>query len=220
MKPVTPTTPSTVTPEAGALAPERVSLPDSYVPPVVAVLPVLARHDSQMAAAAQRAGTSIERAFERAIDAAFTILGYETKLLGQGKGRVPDGIATAHDHSYTILWDGKVRGAGYSMGTDDRVIRDYVTTQSREVKRRAYLRNLYYFIVSSAFADDYDDAISSLKMETDVNEVVLLEAAALVAMVDAKLRDPLRISLGPDGLQRLFSASGVLTADKVRSFFS
>ena len=40
---------------------------------------------------------------------------------------------------------------------------------------------------------------------------------ALVEMVDAKLRAPLQITLGPDGLQRLFSDSGVVTAEKVKA---
>ena len=53
-------------------------------------------------------------------------------------------------------------------------------------------------------------------METDINEVILLHASALVAMVDAKLRAPRQVSLGPDGLQRLFTSSGVLTAEDVR----
>jgi hypothetical protein len=53
-------------------------------------------------------------------------------------------------------------------------------------------------------------------METDVNEVCLVEAEALTAMVEAKMRSPREVSLGPDGLQRLFSVSGVLSADVVR----
>jgi hypothetical protein len=40
--------------------------------------------------------------------------------------------------------------------------------------------------VSSEFADDFDDAIRSLKMETDVNEVCLVEADALVARLEAR----------------------------------
>ena len=71
-------------------------------------------------------------------------------------------------------------------------------------------------IISSSFVDDYDDAIRSLKMETDVNEVILVEADAIVAMVDAKLRDPILTSLGADGLQGLFSTSGILKAEYVR----
>jgi hypothetical protein len=191
-------------------------LPENYVPPIVAILPDMARNDPKLRDAAKASGTSLERAFEKSIDAVFTILGYETKLLGQGKGRVPDGLAVSVDDSYAILWDAKMRGDSYSMGTDDRAIREYVMTQSRDLKRRRSLRNIYYFIISSEFADDFDEAIRSLKMETDISEVCLVEADALVAMVDAKLRFPQDISLGPDGLQRFFSESGILSADFIR----
>jgi hypothetical protein len=191
-------------------------LPESYLPPIIAILPRMASNEEELVQAAKRSGTTLERAFEKFVDAAFTTMGYETKLLGQGQGRVPDGLAMAPDDNYAVLWDAKVRGKGYSMGTDDRTIREYITTQSRELKRRRFIRNIYYAIVSSRFADDYDDLIRSIKMETDVNEVCLLEADALVAMVDAKLRSPLQITLGPDGIQRLFTVSGILNADMVR----
>ena len=191
-------------------------LPESYVPPIIAALPRMARNEAPLREAAKASGTSLERAFEKSINAAFTVLGYETKLLGQGQGRVPDGQALNLDDSYAILWDGKVRGESYNMGTDDRAVKEYVTTQSRELKKRRGLRNIYYLIVSSKFGDDYEDAIRSLKMETDVNEVCLVEADALVAMVEARMRSPREVSLGPDGLQRLFTVSGVLSADGVR----
>jgi hypothetical protein len=193
-----------------------VRLPESYVPPIISILPRMARNEALLREAAKASGTSLERAFEKSINAAFTMLNYETKLLGQGQGRVPDGQALSLDDSYAILWDAKVRGDGYSMGTDDRAVKEYITTQSRELKRRRGLRNIYYFIVSSHFADDFDDSIRSLKMETDVNEVCLVEADAIVAMVEAKMRSPREVSLGPDGLQRLYSVSGVLSPDIVR----
>jgi hypothetical protein len=191
-------------------------LPDSYVPPIVAVLPQMATNDPKLIEAARASGTSIERAFEKSVNAAFTILGYDTQLLGQGAGRVPDGRALDLDDSYAILWDGKVRTNGYNMGTDDRTIREYIVTQSRELKRRRSVRNIYYVIVSSGFQDDGDDLIRMLKMDTDVNEVILMQADSLVAMVDMKLRDPHQVTLGPDGLQRLFTSSGILNSEDVR----
>ena len=69
-------------------------------------------------------------------------------------------------------------------------------------------------------ADDFDDTIRSIKMDTDVNEVVLMEADALVAIVEAKLRAPLEITLGADGIQRLYTSSGVLNAETVRELLS
>lgn len=190
-------------------------LPDSYIPPIVAILPRIARNEEGLDAAAKASGTSLVRAFEKSIHAALTILGYDTKLLGQGAGRVPDGLALDQDNSYALMWDAKIRTDGCSMGTDDRTIREYVMGQSRELKRRRSFRNIYYVIVSSAFQDDFDDLIRSLKMETDTNEVCLMEAGALVAMVDAKLRNPLSVTLGADGLQRLFSDSGIIKAEDV-----
>ena len=190
-------------------------LPESYVPPVVAIISRMASNEADLVTAAKASGVALDRAFEKHINATFTILGYDAQLLGQGQGRVPDGLAIDVDNSYAVIWDAKVRADGYSMGTDDRTIREYIMTQSRKLKKRGSLRNVYYVIVSSGFADDYDDTIRSLKMDTDVSEVCLVEADALVAMVDAKLRDPHTISLGPDGIQRLFSTSGVLTANSV-----
>jgi len=193
-------------------------LPESYVPPIVAILPILARNDSSLAEIATRSGTSVARAFEKSVNAAFTVLGYDTKLMGQGQGRVPDGRALALDENYAILWDSKMRAHGYSLGTDDRVIREYIATQSRELSRR--YRNIYYIIVSSYFVDDFDDTIASIKMETDISEVVLLDAEALVAIVEAKLRAPLQLTLASDGIQRLFTQSGRLSAEMVREFLA
>jgi hypothetical protein len=215
-RPTTATTASITKPALIPVATSDKKLPDSYVPPIVAVLPDMARNDPMLADAAKASGTSLERAFEKCVNAAFTILGYETQLLGQGQGRVPDGRATSADDGYAILWDAKVRTSGYSIGTDDRTIREYITTQSREMKRRRSFRNVYYMIVSSGFTDDGDDLIRMLKMDTDVNEVILLNVDALVSMVDVRLRDPQQVSLGPDGLQRLFTSSGILAADDVR----
>lgn len=195
-------------------------LPESYVPPVVSILPQMSRNETQLIELAQRSGTALSRAFEKSIHAAFTILGFETKLLGAGQGRVPDGEAIARDERYAVVWDAKIRGDGYSIGTDDRTIREYISTRSRELKRRGALRNIYYAIISSTFLEDYDEAILAIKMETDVNEVCLIEAASLVAMVDAKLRAPLELSLGADGLQRLFADGGRMTATAVQEAFA
>jgi hypothetical protein len=62
--------------------------------------------------------------------------------------------------------------------------------------------------------------IASIKMETDVSEVILLEAEALVAVVEAKLRAPLELGLGLDGIQRLLTKSGILTAAMVREYLA
>ncbi len=191
-------------------------LPDSYIPPVVFVLPLIAKGSDEITKIAKDSGTHLPTAFEKYIDIAFSILGYETKRLGQGSGRNPDGIAYNYDDSYAIIWDAKVRQNDYSIGTDDRTIKEYIGVHSRELKKRKSFRNIYYLIISSNFKEDFDDAICNLKMDTDVNEIILLEVDALVEMVNIKLRDPIQVSLGPDGIQRLFTLSGILNKQRVQ----
>lgn len=208
-----------VKPHSFSNQPDLSRLPESYVPPIISVLIEMANNNESLTQIARNSGTSLERAFEKHIDIAFKILGYETRLMGQGNGRVPDGFAVAKDDDYIILWDAKIRSDGYSMGTDDRTIREYITTQSRELKKRRHYKNIYYAIISSGFVSDFDEAIRSIKMETDVNEVLLMEASALVSMVDAKLRDP-SVTLGSDGFQRIFSSSGIINTQIVKEQFS
>ena len=193
-------------------------LPESYIPPIVAVLSAMARHDTSLVEAAKKSGISLERAFEKNIDAAFTMLGYETKLLGQGGGRVPDGRALALDDNYAVLWDAKVRNAGYSLGTDDRAIREYIATQSRELSRR--YRNIYYLIISSSFTDDFDDSIASIKMETDVSEVVLFEAIVAIMIESSnqyELHD--KPSIGGGGHDHATGVHASAKSNAARSHF-
>ena len=203
-------------PPGGKLPPITSRLPDSYVPPIVAILPRMARNESELIEASKASGASLERMFEKHVNIAFTVLGYETTLMGQGQGRVPDGRAVAVEDFYAILWDAKARTDKYILGQDDRAIREYVTTQNKELSKKHHLLNVYYLIISSEFGEDHDDAIRSLKMETGISEVCLVTADALVAMVDARVRDPLQVTLGSAGLQRLFSTSGIVTAKTVQ----
>jgi hypothetical protein len=39
----------------------------------------------------------------------------------------------------------------------DRAIREYVNSQSRDLKRRRSLRSIHYVVVLSSFVDDFDD---------------------------------------------------------------
>ena len=79
------------------------------------------------------------------------------------------------------------------------------------------MRSLYFMVISSTFTGNHDDAIRSLKIDTNVNEVLLVEVKSLLAMLEGKLRNP-NVSLGPDGIQRLLASSGLLVETDVREF--
>jgi hypothetical protein len=63
---------------------------------------------------------------------------------------------------------------GYTMGTDDRAIRQYIETQSRILKRGRGVRKIYYLIISSSFSDEFDDLIGALKMESSYGPLIII----------------------------------------------
>ena len=193
-------------------------LPSSFVPPVVSILAALAKNDPIVEAACKKAGVSVEKTFEDRISLLFKIMGFFVEPLGQGYGRVPDGIAICQEFRYAIIFDAKVRSGKYTVGTDDRAIKEYI---SREVDRlrRQGIRNVYFAVISSSFSDDFDTVIRNLKIETEIREVLFIEAAALVTLLDQKLRNP-ELDLGPNGVQGLLAQSAIITDAEMKDLLA
>lgn len=191
-------------------------LPTSYIPPVVSVIPSLAKNDHIIENLCNNTGISVSKAFEEKIALLFKMLGYKVEALGQGNGRVPDGIAICNEFHYGLIFDAKVRQEGYSLGVDDRAIREYIFHETEKLKRQG-IKNVYFLIISSFFRGDYDTFIRNLKMETDIREILFMEAPALLTILEQKLRNP-ELDLGSKGIQGLFAQSGVISNEEVKEF--
>ena len=112
-------------------------------------------------------------------------------------------------NSYAIIWDGKVRTDGYSIGTDDRTMREYITTQSRELKRRRHLKHLLRRRLKRL--------PGGLRRYTQSDEQSRgLYLGQMLWSQWWTRCDPLALSLGSDGLQRLFSTSGYHRPQRAR----
>lgn len=98
-------------PETADVTEPAETLPSSYIPPIVSILPDLVRRTEQMVALAEQNGTTVESLFENRLAVCFRILGYNVEDLGQGTGRNPDGIFTyrGNDSSYAVIYDAKTR---------------------------------------------------------------------------------------------------------------
>ncbi len=88
--------------------------------------------------------------FERKVSALFRMLDFDVTQLGQGKGREPDGILTFRQENIAFIYDAKVREGGYSVGTDDRAMREYIAAHMPNLEKQGY-KKLGFLIVSSKF---------------------------------------------------------------------
>jgi hypothetical protein len=199
---------------------QTMTLPDSYVPPIVSILPDLGENTEEIQEVVEETGNSVETLFENRLARAFRMLGFEVEELGQGSGRRPDGIAKSHRHNYAIIYDAKAYEGGYSIGTrGERKFQDYINREVPSLREQGF-RNIYFAVVSGAFTDSGKDAIRTLKITTDIEEVRLIEAEALLSLLETRLREP-KFSLGLGevggiGVQAFFAESGLLTAADVR----
>jgi hypothetical protein len=152
--------------------------------------------------------------FEKDVNIAFQMLGFEVADYGQGTGRNPDGIAKENQYRYAILIDSKSRKDGYKVGTEDRKFIEYIKT-FREPLRKSGFTNIYFLVVSSGFESVSAKSIKNIKVETQVS-TTLLTSRLLLRLLSNKIRMPRLFDLKK--FQELLIEDGEITEKKINKF--
>jgi len=174
-----------------------------YVPPVV----------QQFVECSLGEGSSLD--FERQVIELFRMLGFQVDELGQGKGREPDGIAYCREYNYAILFDAKSSKSGYTIGTDDRTMIEYIRRNERELRKEGY-SNLYYVVVSSSFKGTSKPSIDRVRAETGIKSLVLVTSKQALRLLSARIENPYVFDLERFG--SLLLDSGELAEESVEEF--
>lgn len=192
----------------------RMLLGESYVPPVVDCLPELAAGEVEAERLCAERGLDTNVEFERRVGLAFQLLGLDVELLGQGAGRVADGIARCSSGRWAVIYDAKVRRGGFVMGTEDRKFREYIERHGDDLAREG-IDSLYFAVVSSSFDEGDVQKAREVVRLTKAKAFILLEATALRALVELKLRT--RVLDDWASLERMFTVSSILDLSRVES---
>jgi hypothetical protein len=185
-----------------------------FIPPVLSDLEKLASGDPEIHDRYRKLGQSPENALERLVWIAFRMLGYEVEELGHmtpGE-RTPDGIAYAKRDHYAMLLDSKVGSDGYSMGTDDRALIEYITTQAPRLESEG-IDSIYFCIISSRFKGDNQPAVLRIRRETRAKNITFLRSGMLLRLVELKIQNP-RITLA--NLHAIFLRSELIEEVDIR----
>ncbi len=154
---------------------------------------------------------------EKRVAFAFRMLGLEVSILGQGAGRVADGIAWCRPGRWALVYDAKVRRGGFVMGTEDRKFREYIERHGKDLERKG-IDAIYFAVISSSFAESDLEKAREIVRRTKAKAFVLLEASALRALVELRLRT--RVLEDPEVLERLFMLSKIVGLSDVQSLRS
>lgn len=159
----------------------------NYLPQALTDLEKLAINHNDTVANYSRRGRNPEHEFEKKIWFAFRNLDFRLDELGHKRpGRHPDGIAYENENRCAIIFDGKMREGGYSIQTDDRVIKDYMEKLTPKLRSTGF-DNHYYVIISSFFRGKNSQKIDEITQRTSLKNVILMKAELLLYLVQLKL---------------------------------
>lgn len=183
---------------------EKIWYPDedrAYLPPAVTDLDEIASGTEEANERYAPVDSDLATIFERKCATIFKMLGFDTEVMGQGSGRNPDGIATAVRNDYAIIYDAKKRQNGYRIGRDDRTIREYIETHTRRLRDQGK-KSIYFAIISSSFRDVDESNLREVRISTDIDNIVLLQADLMQELLRLRLDEPY---LNLDDIEWIFS---------------
>jgi hypothetical protein len=150
-----------------------------YIPPVLADLPKIARSDPVK--------------LEEKIWILGRMLGYDVEELGHKLSgeRRPDAVFISNKDNCAILLDAKVREDAYQLGTDDRIIVDYIRREFNRLEMSRGVKRLQYVIVSSDFRGDPTKGIRDIRKYAPMcQSVSLVTPEVLLRMLETHLKNP------------------------------
>ncbi len=132
-------------------------------------------------------------AFEKLVAEIFKQLDFEVELLGQGCGRNPDAILRLREENTAFIVDAKAYAKGYSMGVDDRAIKEYINHYCPKLQKEGY-KKVGFIIVSNSFKSNFDGFVNEITWNTDIKRFILLSSEALLYLLAYKTKDRLGLS--------------------------
>lgn len=149
--------------------------------------------------------------FEKLVAEIFGLLDFDVKFLGKGSGRNPDAVLRFREENTAFIVDAKAYRDGYSMGIDDRAIREYIGHHCPQLQKEGY-KKIGFIIVSNSFKSNLESFINEITWNTDIKRFILLTSEALLYLLAYKMKDKRNL---PTIVERLVSMGNLVTASNV-----
>lgn len=150
--------------------------------------------------------------FEKMVAETFKLLGFETESFGQGTGRNPDAIIKFREEHTAFIVDAKAYNDGYSMGRDDRAIREYIATYCPKLRKDGFTK-IGFIVVSNSFKTNLLEFANDITWNTDIKRFISLTTEALLYCLGYKTKDD-KVNLSII-IEHLTGLNGVITSQNI-----
>lgn len=147
----------------------------------------------ELGAETEKSSSSKGSAYEKLVAEIFKQLDFEVEILGQGSGRNPDAILRHREENTAFIVDAKAYSNGYSLGVDDRAIKEYINHYCPKLQKEGY-KKIGFIIVSNSFKSNFDSFINEITWNTDIKRFILLSSEALLYLLAYKTKDRIQPS--------------------------
>jgi hypothetical protein len=158
-----------------------------------------------------KSGSAKGYEYEKLVSEIFKLLDFEVEHLGQGSGRNPDAIVKNREENTAFIVDAKAYGSGYSLGLDDRAIREYINYYCPKLQKDGY-KKIGFIIVSNSFKTNLETFTNEITWNTDIKRFILLTSEALLYLLAYKTKDNLNLT---SIIDCLISYGPVITSENV-----
>ena len=79
-------------------------------------------------------------------------------------------------------------GNGYSLGVDDRAIKEYINHYCPKLQKEGY-KKIEFIIVCNSFKSNLDGFINEITWNTDIKRFILLSSEALLYLLAYKTKN-------------------------------
>lgn len=167
----------------------------------------------ELGASSVKSSAEKGKLFEKMVAEIFKLMSFDVEELGQGTGRNPDSIIRHREDNTAFIVDAKAYTDGYSLGLDDRAIKEYINFHCPRLQKEGY-KKIGFVIVSNSFKSDLDELANDITWNTDVKRFILLTSEALLYLLAYKTRDLLRVE---QLVETIVSLGNPITTDKIVS---
>ncbi|MCW3805729.1 restriction endonuclease FokI C-terminal domain-containing protein [Plebeiibacterium marinum] len=147
----------------------------------------------ELGAETEKSASAKGSAYEKLVAEIFKQLDFDVEILGQGSGRNPDAILRFREENTAFIVDAKAYSNGYSMGVDDRAIREYINHYCPKLQKEGY-KKIGFIIVSNSFKSNFESFVNEITWNTDIKRFILLSSEALLYLLAYKTKDRLGLS--------------------------
>jgi hypothetical protein len=148
---------------------------------------------SELGSQKEKSASAKGSAYEKKVAEIFKLLDFDVEILGQGKGRNPDAILRFREENTAFIVDAKAYSNGYSLGIDDRAIKEYINHYCPKLQKNGF-KKIGFIIVRNSFKSGLDPFINSITWETDIKRFILLTSEALLYLLAYKTKDTLNLT--------------------------